>query len=64
MICVLEKRRDLEIPPILGYGDRGNKLFDIPGGQRLYWSVQLVRVNDVAEGDQRTRDEMEGRVGY
>ena len=53
--------RGLQIPPLLAYGPRGNKLFRIPPDQPLYWQVRLVSVNGVREGDTRTRDTMEGR---
>ncbi len=51
--------RTLNIPKQLGYGDRGNKLFRIPGGARLLWSVELISVNTVREGDSRTREDMD-----
>lgn len=50
--------RALDVPKQLGYGERGNKLFRIPGGARLYWTVELVAVNTVREGDDRTREDM------
>lgn len=53
--------RLLEIPPILGYGPRASKLFDIPPRSRLFWTIELVTVNSLREGDERTRDELEGR---
>ena len=53
--------RLLEIPPILGYGPRASKLFDIPSRSRLFWTIELVTVNSLREGDERTRDELEGR---
>ena len=53
--------RVLEIPPALGYGPRASKLFDIPSQSSLFWTVELVAVNSVREGDARTREEMEGR---
>lgn len=44
-MCVGEVR-EIEIPPNgLGYGDRGNKLFRIPGGVRLRWTVELVAID-------------------
>jgi FK506-binding protein 2 len=54
--------RLLEIPPVLGYGPRASKLFDIPNGSRLFWTVELVTVNSAQKGDERTRDELEGRA--
>jgi FK506-binding protein 2 len=54
--------RLLEIPPVLAYGPRASKLFDIPSGSRIFWKVELVTVNSVQKGDERTRDELEGRV--
>lgn len=53
--------RALQIPPALGYGPRAAGVFGIPAGQSLYWTVELVSVNGVKEGDTRTRAEMEGR---
>ena len=54
--------RLLEIPPALGYGPRASKLYGIPSQSPLYWRVELVTVNSVREGDERDRDELEGRV--
>ena len=56
--------RGIQIPSILAYGSRENKLFGIPPNTNLYWKVQLVSVNFVRAGDSRTRDELEGRVEY
>ena len=56
--------RGLRIPPVLAYGSRGNKIFNIPPETSLYWKVELVSVNSVRKGDTRTRDEMEGRFKY
>ena len=50
--------RVLDIPMRLGYGERGNKVFRIPGGARLYWTVELIAVNTVREFDGRTREDM------
>lgn len=41
--------RELTIPPRLGYGVRGNKLFDIPNDAVLSWKVELVTVNSERE---------------
>mmetsp|Transcript_36558 Transcript_36558/g.109873 ORF Transcript_36558/g.109873 Transcript_36558/m.109873 type:complete len:353 (-) Transcript_36558:197-1255(-) len=43
--------RELSIPPELGYGQRGSKLFDIPGNSRLWWQVELVALNFIREGE-------------
>ncbi len=51
--------REIDIPKRLGYGDRGNKLFRVPPGVRLKWTVELIAVNSVTVGDQRTREDME-----
>ena len=56
--------RLLQIPPVLGYGSRGNKMFQIPPDSTLFWKVKLVSINSVREGDPRTRDDMEGRAEY
>lgn len=56
--------RALQIPPVLGYGPRGNRMYRVPPGTSLYWKVKLVTVNSVGVGDARTRDEMEERVSY
>ena len=37
--------RGLEIPSRLAYGDRGNRMFQIPPNRNLYWKVQLVRID-------------------
>lgn len=58
------ERRILDIPPPLGYGNRGSKLYRIPPNVRLVWTVELVSVNSMKEGDERTRDEVEGRFAY
>ena len=56
--------RGLQIPPFLAYGARGNKLFQVPPNAQLYWTVKLISVQSVREGDGTTRDELEGRVDY
>lgn len=61
--CPGEARR-LTIPPRLAYGVKGNRLFGIPPQATLVWHVQLVRINGMEIGDERTRDEMEQRVPY
>jgi len=53
--------RTLQIPPVLAYGQRGNKLFRIPPNSSLFWNVELVSVNSVRQGDSTTREELEGR---
>lgn len=62
-MCVGEERV-LQIPPILAYGSRGNKLYHIPPDTVLYWNVELISINGIQKGDTRTRDEVEGRVPY
>jgi hypothetical protein len=57
-------KRALDIPPLVAYGARGNKIFGIPPGARLHWEVELVSVNSITKGDFRTRDDMEQRVSY
>jgi|AntRauTorckE5430_2_1112549.scaffolds.fasta_scaffold00381_11 hypothetical protein len=44
-------QREIDIPKNLAYGDRGNKLFRIPGGARLNWSVELITINSVRFDD-------------
>ena len=56
------EQRLLEIPPSLGYGPRASNLYGIPSPSRLYWAVELVSMNSVREGDDRNRDELEGRM--
>ena len=51
--------RMIDIPKQLGYGDRGNKLFRIPGGVALNWRVELVAVESVREGDGKGREDRE-----
>lgn len=43
--------REISIPPELGYGQRGSKLFEIGGNSRLWWRVELVALNFVREGN-------------
>lgn len=43
--------REIDIPKTLAYGDKGNKLFRIPGGARLSWEVELVTIDSVRFGD-------------
>ena len=43
-MCPGEVRR-ITIPPILGFGVKGNKLFGIPGNAALSWDIELVRIN-------------------
>jgi FK506-binding protein 2 len=56
--------RLLEIPPALGYGPRASKSFGIPSPSSLYWTVEVVSVNSVREGDARDREELEGRAAW
>lgn len=37
--------RTLEIPPSLAYGDRGSRVYRIPGKSRLFWTVELILLN-------------------
>ena len=60
-MCAGEVRK-IEIPKELRYGDRGNRFFQISWGVRLSWTVELVAINSVREGDQRTRDEIESKL--
>lgn len=39
--------RQLELPPPLGYGSKGSKLFQIPPNTRLYWTVKMIRVTSM-----------------
>jgi len=41
--------RNIEIPKSLGYGDKGNKMFRIPGDVKLVWRVELISVNSTRE---------------
>jgi len=51
--------RELDIPSVLGYGRKGSNLFDIPGDVRLWWKVELVRLNFVGEeSNVKTREEL------
>jgi len=58
--------RVLQIPPLLAYGNRGNKLFRIPPDTPLVWKVELVSVNSMTTppNDAESRDDLEGRVPY
>lgn len=56
--------RVIEIPSLLAYGSRGNRLYGIPGNTKLAWRIELVAVNSVREGDERSRDDIEGRFAY
>lgn len=51
--------RQVNIPKELGYGNKGNRVFRIPGGVSLRWEIELVAVNSVREGDTRTREDLE-----
>jgi FKBP-type peptidyl-prolyl cis-trans isomerase len=62
-MCPGESRR-IEIPAALAYGARGNKLFQIPPGSNLAWTVDLVLINAVRPRDGRSREEVEGRFAY
>ena len=42
--------RELTIPPILAYGQRGSKLFKIPQNSTLFWRIELVALNFIREG--------------
>lgn len=55
------EQRLLQIPPVLAYGSRGNKLYRIAPDQTLFWDVELVSVNSEKQGDTRTREEIEER---
>ncbi|GAX29109.1 FK506-binding protein 7 [Fistulifera solaris] len=56
--------RTLQIPPPLGYGPKGNKMFRVPPDTTLFWKVQLMTINGMGVGDNRNREEMEQRVSY
>jgi FK506-binding protein 2 len=43
--------RQIEIPPGLAYGTKGNKLFKIPPNARLVWEIELVSVNSMRQQD-------------
>lgn len=49
--------RELDIPSLLAYGRNGSRLFDIPGDVRLWWKVELVRVNFIGEENNTKRRE-------
>lgn len=51
--------RQVNIPKELGYGNKGNRVFRVPGGVSLRWEIELVAVNSVREGDTRTREDLE-----
>lgn len=38
------------VPSPLAYGGRGNKLFGIPPNTKLFWTIQMIRVNFMGEG--------------
>jgi FKBP-type peptidyl-prolyl cis-trans isomerase len=44
--------RQIEIPPSLAYGAKGNKLFRIPPNARLIWEIELVSVNSMRQQQQ------------
>lgn len=44
--------RHIEMPPLLAYGAKGNKIFRIPPNARLVWEVELVSVNSMRQDQQ------------
>jgi hypothetical protein len=54
--------REITIPPILGYGMAGSRLFKVPGKTPLVWRIELVSVNFVTEeqNDVPRKDRYEG----
>lgn len=43
-MCIGEERT-LYVPPELGFGSRGSRLFGVPGGAALVYRVKLVSIN-------------------
>ena len=50
--------RQIEIPPNLAYGVKGNKLFRIPPNTRLVWEIELVSVNSMRQQQQDDSDDV------
>ena len=42
------------VPSPVAYGSRGSRLFEIPPNTKLFWTVKLVRLNFVGEGEDRS----------
>jgi FK506-binding protein 2 len=49
--------RQIEIPPSLAYGAKGNKLFRIPPNARLIWEIELVSVNSMRQQQKDDSDD-------
>jgi FKBP-type peptidyl-prolyl cis-trans isomerase len=43
-MCIGE-RRVLRVPPALAFGDRGSRVFGVPGGATLEYDVRLRGIN-------------------
>ena len=58
--------RQLQIPPRLAYGAKGNKIFRIQPNTPLEWTVELVSIDGIIRrnNNQISRDEREGRALY
>ena len=69
-MCIGEERR-VTVPPQLGFGRRGNKVFGVPPDATLEYRIKLVSINmttdprvrraDVAD-EQRFSEDNEGNV--
>jgi FK506-binding protein 2 len=61
------ERRLLEIPPVLGYGNKGTQIFRIPPDYiGLEWKIELVSIDTTIREDSNsmTREEREARSLY
>lgn len=54
-MCVSEKRQ-LEIPPSLAYGAKGNKIYRIPPNSRLVWEVELISISTMRDVQDEAED--------
>jgi FK506-binding protein 9/10 len=55
-MCIGEKRK-VVIPSDLGFGEKGRERDEIKGGQKLYYTVQLVDISRPVPGEEWTTDE-------
>ena len=48
-MCIGERRR-IHVPPRLGFGTAGSRVYSVPGNARLVYDVELVSINAVSAG--------------
>ena len=47
-MCIGERRR-IHVPPRLGFGTAGSRVYSVPGNARLVYDVTLVSINAVSD---------------